>query len=205
MRFVFVVSAARYAADQLHGLGICQGPVEAPGIFSDLLLNVGFPFPVDLAAGLTSDLFSVPSGSFYSFSGSLAEIVHFLLRLFEGKTDLGLGKRHQEGVHTLQNRIDSGSGHWNGGLQRLLVGVGVDLRLLQEDEMDSLIIELLVERKAFLCIAGHTGDRVEDYRIAGLELTQHPVKGRAVRRGSGVGLFNDPGIRIGTCDVTDLT
>ena len=160
---------------------------------------------MNLTAGLTSDLFSVPSGSFDSFSGSLAEIVHFLLRLFEGKADLRFGKRHKKGVHTLKDRINGGSGHWNGGLQRLTVGVGVDLRFLQEDETDSLIVELLIERKAFLRIARHAGDRVEDYRIAGLELTQHPVKGRAVRRGSGVGLFNDPGIRIGTCDVTDLT
>ena len=42
-----------------------------------------------------ADLFSCPAGSFDAFSGSLVEVIHFLLGLFKGDGNMLLSKCQQ--------------------------------------------------------------------------------------------------------------
>ena len=151
-----------------------------------------------------SDLLPIESGSGNTFFRPLVQIRNLFFRLHKRESDLFLRQLHQVSVDALQNQIYAAPGQSDVVFKSLFVGVRIDVRLLQEYEVDTFIIQVFVGSKAFLCIAAHSGHTVEDDSISFFDLTDklHPFF--SIHPRSCENLLNDDRIRIGGFNISNL-
>lgn len=110
--FLLVICIAAQSGE-LHHFFVGQRPSEVSAVLLDQRLCGRFLFYVKGDAALLSDLFSVSPCGFNAFRGSLVEIIHFLLRLLECKTDLFGCRLFQIAVDSHQNIVDVVACHRN--------------------------------------------------------------------------------------------
>lgn len=90
-------------------------------------------------------------------------------------------------------------------LQCLFISLGIDVRLFQENQDDSHVIESLILSKSLLSVSTHSGDTIEDDPITRLNDLHKPQPLLAIHSRPREDLLNDRRIRILSLDVPDLT
>ena len=152
-----------------------------------------------------ANLLAVQPGGQKALTGALVQIGNFFFGLLKGQLDLLLCQGHQILVDALQDEVYICPCHGNAAGQGFFVGLGVDVVLFQEHQLDALMIEVFVQSKTFFCISGHPGHRIEHHRIS---CFQNPIELQPLRAKDGcasVGFLHDMGSRVLGLDVADLT
>ena len=112
---------------------------------------------------------------------------------------------HQILVDALQDEVHICPCHGNAAGHGFFVGLGVDVVLFQEHQLDALVVKVFVQSKTLFCISGHSGHRIEHHHIP---CFQNPVELQPLRAKDGcasVGFLHDMGSRVLGLDVADLT
>ena len=112
------------------------------------------------------------------------QVIHLFLRLGKGKADLLGGQVGGVAVqrvhHPGHKAVCCGAACLRRcadlPLQSLLVGVGVDVRLLQKAQVHAALVQRLVQGTAFLGAAAHAGDTVKHDGIPCLHNVQQFVQ-----------------------------
>ena len=133
------------------------------------------------------------------------QIGNFFFGLLKGQFDLLLCQGHQIFVDALQDEVHICPCHGNAAGQGFFVSLGVDVVLFQEHQPNALMIEIFIQSKAFLCISGHPGHRIEHHRIS---CFQNPIELQpfwAKDGCAGVCFLYNVGSRVLGLDVADLT
>ena len=104
-----------------------------------------------------ANLLAVQPGGQKALTGALVQIGNFFFGLFKGQLDLLFCQGHQIFVDALQDEVYICPCHGNAAGQSLFVGLGVDVVLFQEHQLDALAVKVFVQSKTFFCISGHPG------------------------------------------------
>lgn len=200
-------------ADQLDAVRISESSIEITAVFFDLLLTGGRFFYGKLSARRLANLLAVQARRQDALAGALVQVVHLFLGLGKGEAYLLLG---QVGGVAVQRVHDAGNKTVRCGtaglrrcadlpLQGLLVGVRVDVRLLQKAERHTAVVQCFIECTALLGAAAHAGNTVKHDGIPGLYTVQQLVQLLPSAAGrAGVDLADDVRRGVGSGNVAHL-
>lgn len=205
---LFLVLVEGFSTDSglANCFGIIQRTTKTFVMFLDNLFGCERLFCCEFGTRFLSYLFTSESCCLNTFGCSLVKIRNFFLSLLECKSNLLFGKCQEILVDSFQDKVNVGPGRRDSTLKCFFVGISVDMRLFEEDKIDSACEQLLVHKKAFFCITGHSRDRIKNNSISGFNLAEKFVQFfSALEFWSGEDLPDD--IRFGMCrqDVTNLS
>ena len=138
-----------------------------------------------------ANLLAVQPGGQKALTGALVQIGNFFFGLLKGQLDLLLCQGHQILVDALQDEVHICPCHGNAAGQGFFVSLGVDVVLFQEHQPNALMIEIFIQSKAFLCISGHPGHRIEHHRIS---CFQNPIELKEKKLPSSLNIQRTAGI-----------
>lgn len=209
---VFIIGIAGNA-DEFDAVGVGQGSIKIPAVLQNQRLSGGSFFYVQLAARDLPDLFAVQPGGHQTLAGALVQVVHLFLRLGKGKADLlggqvggvAVQRIHHPGHKTIRCGAAGLRCRTDLPLQSLLVGICVDVRLLQKAQIHAALVQRFVQGTALVGAAAHAGDAVKHDGIPFLHNAQQLVQFPAALAGcAGVDLPHDMGRWVGSGNVADL-